>query len=59
MVLILNKDFEQRIWFVKYWANYIKKTPNRVWSKQHANFINSVLRSVNQDKEVYLKIKGR
>ena len=46
-----------RIGFVKFWVDYIKRTPNKVWSKQQADFINSVLKGANQDKEFYLKVK--
>ena len=51
------KKTNQRIGFVEFWADYIKKTPNKVWSKQQADFINSVLKGANQDKELYLKVK--
>lgn len=55
----LNKFLKKndRIGFVEYWADYIKKVPNRVWSKQQVDFINSVLKGANQDKELYLKVK--
>ena len=51
------KKPDQRMGFVEFWAYYIKKTPNKVWSKQQADFINSVLKGANQDKELYLKVK--
>lgn len=47
----------QRMGFVEFWANYVKRTPNEIWSKQQADFINSVLRGANVDKELYLKVK--
>lgn len=46
-----------RIGFVKFWVDYIKRTPNKVWSKQQADFINSVLKNANQDRDLYLKVK--
>ncbi len=52
-----KRDMKERIWFVKYWVDYMKKNSNDVWSKQQADFINSVLRNANQDKELYLKVK--
>lgn len=52
----LKKPY-QRLGFVEFWADYIKKTPNKVWSKQQADFINSVLKGANQDKDLYLKVK--
>ena len=54
---IFLKD-PSRIGFVKFWVDYIKRTPNKVWSKQQADFINSVLKGANQDKDLYLKVKG-
>ena len=58
--MALNKFLkkpDQRIGFVEFWVDYIKKTPNKVWSKQQADFINSVLKGANVDKELYLKVK--
>ena len=46
-----------RIGFVKFWVDYIKRTPNKVWSKQQADFINAILKGANQDKDLYLKVK--
>lgn len=58
--MALNKFLrksDQRLGFVEFWADYVKKTPNKVWSKQQADFINSVLKGANQDKELYMKVK--
>ncbi len=39
----LKKEMEsnrrQRMQFVDQYAEWLKKTPNRVWSKQHAKFL--------------------
>ena len=58
--MALNKFLKDssRIGFVKFWVDYIKKTPNKIWSRQQAEFINSVLKGANQDKDLYLKVKG-
>jgi len=53
----LDKNFKQRIEFVRYWADYVKTHPNKVWSKQQNRIINSVLRSADQNPKTYLKIK--
>ena len=47
----------QRIEWVKYWAERMKEIPNEVWSKQQAEFINSVMRSADVSPEIYMKIK--
>ena len=38
-----KKNFEERIWFIHHYASWVKKVPNKVWSKQHANFIDSLM----------------
>lgn len=35
-----KRNSKQRMEFVDFYANWIKKTPNKVWSKQHAKFLN-------------------
>jgi len=37
-----ERNFKQKIEFVRLYAEWIKKTPNREWSKQHSKFINSM-----------------
>jgi len=37
-----ERNFKQKIEFVKLYAEWIKKTPNKEWSKQHSKFINSM-----------------
>ncbi len=55
----LNK--QDRMWFVEYWANYVKTHPDKVWSKQQNILINSLFKNAKNSKltkEEYLKIKG-
>lgn len=52
-----ERDLRGDLEFIKLLVAYIKKTPNKVWSKQQADFINSVLKGANQDKDLYLKVK--
>ena len=48
----LDKD-----WFIKFWANYIKKNPNKVWSSQQKMLIDSQLQNTkNFPLEHYLKL---
>lgn len=37
-----ERNFKQKIEFVRLYAKWIKKTPNKEWSKQHSKFINSM-----------------
>jgi hypothetical protein len=34
-----KKNFKERLKFVENYANWVKKTPNKVWSKQQKNLI--------------------
>jgi hypothetical protein len=36
-----QSNFKERIWFVKYWAEYIKTHDDREWGEQLALLINS------------------
>ena len=53
-----EKNFKSRLDFVRFWATYVKNHSNEDWSRQQADFINSVLRTANQDVELYKKVKG-
>ena len=48
---------KERLEFVERWAEYVKKHPDKVWSKQQNMIINSCLNSANMTKEQYLKMK--
>ena len=53
-----NKD---RMWFVEYWANYVKTHPDKHWSRQQNILTNSLMQNVKNSKmtpQQYLKIKG-
>ena len=40
---IIEMNRRERKKFLDFYIEWIKKTPNKVWSKQQAEFINSVL----------------
>ena len=55
-----KKNFEERLWFIHHYANWVKKTPNKVWSKQHADFIDSLMLSAQDyslSSKEYLDMK--
>lgn len=52
-----EENRKQRLEFVKFWADYVIKNPNKVWSKQQASFINSVMSGQKMDRKTYLSIK--
>jgi hypothetical protein len=35
----IKRNAEQRLDFVRQYADWLKKTPNKVWSKQHAKYL--------------------
>ena len=37
-----EKNFQQRLWFLNHYSNWVKSVPNKVWSQQQADFINSL-----------------
>ena len=39
------RNFRERIWFIKYWADYIKTHPDKEWSKGQAVLIDSQMMS--------------
>lgn len=39
-----RKNFEERLRFIDIWCEYIKNTPNKVWSAQQAELINSQIK---------------
>ena len=58
----INDDIErslmQDLKFIDQLVDYIRKTPNKDWSRQQAAFINSILRTADQDIELYKKVNG-
>ncbi len=36
-----RSNFKERIWFVKYWAEYIRTHKDREWGEQQNTLINS------------------
>ena len=54
---LTRRDMAERLRFVKFWADYMKKTPNKKWSRQQNMLINSVMKSASQDIRLYIKVK--
>ena len=53
---------EDRMWFVEYWANYVRTHPDKEWSRQQNILINSLMQNAKNSKltkEQYLRIKGK
>mgnify|MGYP001608159987 CR=1 FL=1 len=52
---------EDRMWFVEYWANYVRTHSDKEWSRQQNILINSLMQNAKNSKltkEQYLRIKG-
>ncbi|MBU0628357.1 MAG: hypothetical protein KKC75_04150 [Nanoarchaeota archaeon] len=60
--LKVSKDNkESRMNFVKYWADYVRSHPDKVWSRQQNILINSQLqgaRALKLTPKDYLRVKG-
>lgn len=51
-----KRNFAERLWFIKYWANYIQTHNDEDWSKGQAILINSQLKS---SKDFYSSLKAK
>jgi len=52
---------KDRMWVVKFWAQYVRTHPDKEWSRQQNIIINSQIknaRSIRLSPKQYLKIKG-
>ena len=57
-----KRDIKERIDFIKLYVEWLKKTPNEVWSAQQAEFINALLENAKNfplSKKEYLRMKER
>ncbi len=58
----VEKNRQERLWFVRHWAEYVKTHPDKDWSKQQNVIINSMFQNSKNyplTKEQYLDIKER
>ena len=37
-----EENFKERLWFLHYYSSWVKSVPNKVWSRQQADFIDSL-----------------
>ncbi len=54
-----ERNREERLKFIRFYAEWVKKVPNEVWSKQQARLINSFVknaRNFRMSKERYLRM---
>ena len=51
-----GKDLIGGLEFIDILVDRMKRTSNKEWFRQQARFINSVLRTANQDVELYKKV---
>ena len=43
-----EKNFQERLKFIEMYCEWIKKTPNKIWTSQHKKFIDGFLRRQQQ-----------
>ena len=53
-----EQNAKERIAFVKYWVNYMKSVDNKTWSSQQSRLINSILKTADQDLDLYNRVKA-
>ena len=54
-----EKNFQERLWFIHHYSNWVKRVSNKVWSRQQADFINSLFlnaQSYNLSPSEYLEM---
>ncbi|WP_084207586.1 hypothetical protein [Pyrococcus abyssi] len=57
-----KRDIKERIEFIRRYVEWLKETPNQVWSSQQAEFINALLDNASNfplSKKEYLRIKEK
>ncbi|HII60418.1 hypothetical protein [Pyrococcus horikoshii] len=58
----MNREMSERIRYIKFYVEWLKKTPNEIWSKEQAEFINALLENANNfplDKKKYIELKEK
>ncbi|NCN38905.1 MAG: hypothetical protein GW780_03450 [Candidatus Aenigmarchaeota archaeon] len=40
----MKRNFEERIWFINRWCEYMKENSNKDWSSQQARLINAQIK---------------
>ena len=53
-----ERDLKSDLEFIGLLVDYVKRTPNKIWSKKQAEFINFNIKEANQNKDIYLKVKN-
>jgi len=54
-------NLKERLEFVRLYARWVKEVSNEIWSKQQAEFINSLMQNAKNFRlspEEYLRMKG-
>ena len=53
----IKNNFNQRMKFIEEYAEWVKKTPNEVWSGQQKRFIDEVLKSADRIARKGIKVE--
>ncbi len=52
-----ERNRRQRLEFVTWYARWVKRTPNKVWSKQQKELIDGVLKSANRAAKEGIEVR--
>ena len=44
-----ERDIRENLKIIDIYASWVRKTPNRIWSRQQANILNSVYNAINKN----------
>ncbi len=53
-----QRNFEERLRFIDLWVDYIKKTPNEVWSAQQKVVVDAQIEGISAEYEQFRKLHG-
>jgi hypothetical protein len=53
-----RRNFKSNLKFVRFYADWLKHTSNKIWSEQQALLINSQLLGADQNRARYLAVKA-
>ncbi len=54
----VEQNKKDRLWFVDFWANYVKTHPDEEWSRQQNVLINSII-GKNAGKTLGIEVMSR
>lgn len=54
-----NREYKPGLDFVRFWANYVKKTPVNIWSSKQKELVDSLLAEMQEREDLRLHLMGQ